>query len=71
MAKNKVIVTTYKVTDLRNEYYQGIDPRRRIDYRNGMLVGKDYNAFANCPPYGYQTYFPDSPGTDKSGRRSY
>lgn len=58
MAKNKKRPLIIEALDMRNMYYEGVDPRRRIDRRNSHLAGKDENAFANCYPYGYQTYFP-------------
>lgn len=52
------------ILDTRNAFYLSGDPRRRIDNRNGNQVNNDLSAFANCPPNGFQRYFP---GRDLTG----
>lgn len=59
--KNDDVMVFY---DARNAFYMAGDPRRRIDERNGRLVGKDLSAPANLPQDAYQTYFP---GQDLTG----
>ena len=47
--------------DLRNAFYNAGDPRRALERADSEIVGYDYNAMANCPTEGFQTYFPGRP----------
>ena len=73
MAENKVKLPSrwpkakenlLRVVDPRNAFYLESDPRRRIDNAYGNQINSDMNAFANCPPKGFQRYFP---GRDLTG----
>ena len=47
-----------EVVDARNAFYLASDPRRRIEKAYANQIGNDPNAFANCPPEGFQRIFP-------------
>ena len=49
------------VMDLRDAFYKAGDPRRRLEREDGRMIGNDHAAFANCPPDGFQRYFPGRP----------
>ncbi len=47
--------------DARDAYFKAGDPARRLERADSNLVQPDYTAMSNCPPEGYQTYFPGRP----------
>lgn len=50
-----------RLKDMENEFYQGVDPRRREEIADGGMVREDHNAMANLPRQAIHCEFPQAP----------
>lgn len=49
-----------RTTDMENEFYAGIDPRRRQELSDGGIVNEDMNAMANLPVQAVHHEYPQA-----------
>ena len=49
-----------RVSDMENEFYAGVDPRRRQEIADGGMIREDHNAMANLPRQAIQCEYPQS-----------
>lgn len=49
-----------RTTDMENEFYAGIDPRRRQELADGGIVQEDMNAMANLPRQAIHHEYPQA-----------
>jgi len=50
----------YRTQDVENEFYAGIDPRRRKELADGGLISEDRNAMANLPRQAVHHEYPQA-----------
>lgn len=43
---------------LKQDFFLQLDPRREIERAEGSVIGNDLTAMSNCPPMGFQRYYP-------------
>lgn len=48
-----------RAEDVNYFWWQGVDPRRRIELANGGMVREDRNAMANLPTQAIHTEYPE------------
>lgn len=46
---------------MENEFYAGVDPRRKIELAEGGMVREDRNAMANLPRQAIHCEYPQAP----------
>lgn len=49
-----------RTRDMENEFYAGVDPRRRQEIAEGGMVREDHNAMANLPRQAIHTEYPQA-----------
>jgi len=50
-----------RLTDMQNEFYAGVDPRRRNEIADGGMVREDHHAMANLPRKAIHCEYPQAP----------
>ncbi len=50
-----------RLKDMENEFYAGVDPRRRIEMAEGGMVREDHLAMANLPRKAIHCEYPQAP----------
>ena len=50
-----------RTRELRNEFYGGLDPRRKIEIAEGGMVREDQQAMANLPRQAIHCEYPQAP----------
>lgn len=51
-------LTYERIREMRNDFYQGVDPRRREEIANGGMVHEDNRAMSNLPEYFVHREYP-------------
>jgi len=54
-----------RVKNMENEFYAGVDPRRKIELGEGGMVREDRNAMANLPRQAIHCEYPQAPFYEK------
>lgn len=49
-----------RTQDMRNEFYAGVDPRRRQEIGDGGMIREDHNAMANLPRQAQHHEYPQA-----------
>ena len=50
-----------RVKDMENEFYAGVDPRRKIELAEGGMIKEDRSAMANLPVNPIHAEYPQAP----------
>lgn len=50
-----------RLKDMENEFYAGVDPRRRQEMADGGMVREDHNSMSNLPRKAIHCEFPQAP----------
>lgn len=50
-----------RLQDMNNEFFEGVDPRRREEIADGGMIREDHNSMANLPRQAIHCEYPQAP----------